>query len=79
MNSVSEALNTLISAVNVAYNKGGVYSMEEAHLIYTAISYLNSLQNKPIPAPAPVDTTTDKVEQITQVIETDENYTSYTS
>jgi hypothetical protein len=44
MNSVPEALNTLISAVNVAQNKGGVYSLEEAHYIYTAISYLNSLQ-----------------------------------
>jgi len=45
MNSVSEALNTLISGVNVAQNKG-VYSLEEAHYIYTAISYLNSLQNQ---------------------------------
>jgi len=50
MNSVSEALNTLISAVNIAHNKGGVYSLEEAHHIYTAISYLNSLQQQ---APAP--------------------------
>lgn len=47
MNSVSEALNTLISAVNVAHNKGGVYSLEESHYIYLAISYLNSLQNQP--------------------------------
>jgi hypothetical protein len=46
MNSVAEALNTLISAVNVAQNKGGVYSLEEAHYIYTAISYLNSLQQE---------------------------------
>lgn len=53
MNSVAEALNTLISAVNVAHNKGGVYSLEEAHHIYTAISYLNSLQNKEAPAPEP--------------------------
>lgn len=50
MNSVAEALNTLISAVNIAHNKGGVYSLEEAHHIYTAISYLNSLQQQP-PAP----------------------------
>jgi hypothetical protein len=56
MNSVAEALNTLISGVNVAQNKG-VYSLEEAHYIYTAISYLNSLQNQeasPAPAKAPV-------------------------
>lgn len=52
MNSVAEALNTLISAVNIAHNKGGVYSLEEAHHIYTAISYLNSLQQQ-APAPAP--------------------------
>lgn len=49
MNSVAEALNTLISAVNIAHNKGGVYSLEEAHHIYTAISYLNSLQQAPAP------------------------------
>jgi hypothetical protein len=53
MTSVSEALNTLISAVNVAHNKGGVYSMEETHHIYTAISYLNSLQNKTTDSPQP--------------------------
>lgn len=53
MTSVAEALNTLISAVNVAHNKGGVYSLEEAHFIYTAINYLNSLQNQEAPAPAP--------------------------
>ena len=47
MNSVSEALNTIISAVNVAHNKGGVYSIEETHFIYLAISFLNSIQNKP--------------------------------
>jgi hypothetical protein len=52
MNSVAEALNTLISAVNVAHNKGGVYSLEESHYIYLAISYLNSLQNQ-APAQAP--------------------------
>ena len=46
MNSVAEALNTLISAVNIAHNKGGVYSLEESHYIYLAISYLNSLQNQ---------------------------------
>ena len=57
MKSVSEALNTLISAVNVAHNKGGVYSLEEAHFIHTAISYLNNLQQAPAPeaAPAPVE------------------------
>lgn len=53
MNSVAEALNTLISAVNVAHNKGGVYSMEETHYIYTAINYLNSLQNQESPQEAP--------------------------
>lgn len=46
MNSTVEALNTLISAVNIAHNKGGVYSLEESHYIYMAISYLNSLQNQ---------------------------------
>lgn len=46
MNSVAEALNTLISAVNVAHNKGGVYSLEESHYIYMAISYLNSLSQQ---------------------------------
>lgn len=46
MNSVAEALNTLISAVNIAHNKGGVYNLEESHHIYLAISYLNSLQQQ---------------------------------
>ncbi len=46
MNSVAEAINTLISAVNLAHNKGGVYSLEESHYIYMAISYLSSLQNQ---------------------------------
>ena len=46
MNSISEALNTLVSAVNIAHNKGGVYSLEEAHYIHLAISYINSLQQK---------------------------------
>lgn len=46
MNSVAEALNTLISAVNLAHSKGGVYSLEESHYIYLAISYLNNLQNQ---------------------------------
>jgi len=55
MNSVAEALNTLISAVNVAHSKGGVYSLEESHYIYVAISYLNSLQNQEAPAPAPTE------------------------
>lgn len=49
MNSVSEALNTLISAVNVAHSKGGVYSMEETHYIYMAISFLDSLKNQTKP------------------------------
>ena len=55
MNSVPEALNTLISAVNVAQNKGGVYSLEEAHHIFTAISYLNSLQNQGTPTEESAD------------------------
>ena len=46
MNSVAEALNTLISAVNLAHSKGGVYSLEESHYIYLAISFLNNLQNQ---------------------------------
>ena len=54
MNSVAEALNTLISAVNLAHSKGGVYSLEESHYIYLAISYLNNLQNQSKQAaPAP--------------------------
>jgi len=53
MNSVSDALNTLVSAVNVAYQKGGVYSLEEAYYIYSAISYLNNV-NKKEEAPAGV-------------------------
>jgi len=44
--NVAEALNTLISAVNVAYKKGEVYSLEEAHYIFLAISYLNSLSQE---------------------------------
>jgi len=60
MNSVAEALNTLISAVNVAHNKGGVYSLEESHYIYLAISYLNSLQNQAAPA-APAAQSTPEV------------------
>ena len=54
MNSVKHALNTLISAVNVAHNKGGVYSLEESHYIYTAISFLQSLQDAPAAPEAPV-------------------------
>jgi len=55
MNSVAEALNTLISAVNVAHNKGGIYSLEESHYIYLAISYFNTLQNQaPANAAGPV-------------------------
>ena len=62
MNSVAEALNTLISAVNVAHSKGGVYSLEESHYIYLAISYLNSLQNQAKPAaPAPSPSVTPEV------------------
>lgn len=45
MNSVSEAINTLISAVNIGHSKGA-YSLEEAHYIYLAIAYLNSLQQQ---------------------------------
>lgn len=51
MNSVTEALNTLISAVELAHNKGGVYSLEESHYIYLAISYLDSLQTKESTSP----------------------------
>jgi len=46
MTTVAEAINTLISAVNVAHNKGGVYNLEESHYIYMAISYLNSIQQE---------------------------------
>lgn len=45
MNTVPEALNTLISAVNVAHGKGA-YSLEEAHYIYLAIDFLNNLQQQ---------------------------------
>ena len=68
MNSVSEALNTLISAVNVAHNKGGVYSLEEAHYIHTAISYLNSLQNQPKSEAAP---TAQAAQAAPEVVEND--------
>ena len=47
MKTVAEALNTLIGAVNIAHNKGGVYNMEETHHIYMAISFLNSLSQQP--------------------------------
>lgn len=48
MNSASEAINTLISAVNVAHTKGGVYTIEETHYIYMAISFLEKLSQTPI-------------------------------
>jgi hypothetical protein len=54
MNPV-EALNTLISAVNIAHSKGGVYSMEETHYIYMAISFFDSLKNQTKPE-APLST-----------------------
>jgi len=63
MTSVAEALNTLISGVNVAQNKG-VFSLEEAHVIYTAISYLNSLQNQEAPAPAPMPQAPEAVQEV---------------
>lgn len=46
MNSIQEALSTLIAAVRVAHDKGGVYTLEESHHICSAIYYLDSL-NKP--------------------------------
>lgn len=65
MNSVSEALNTLISAVNVAHNKGGVYSLEESHYIYLAISYLNSLQTQqPSSKSSSISTTDDSDDEV---------------
>jgi len=45
MNSVAEAINTLISAVNVAHGKSA-YSLEESHYIYLAINYLNKLSQE---------------------------------
>lgn len=45
MNSIPEALNILISSVNVAYNKGA-FSMEEVYHIYPAISYIENLQKQ---------------------------------
>ena len=42
MNSTTDALNTLISAVTVAHNKGGVYSLEESYHIYSAMLYLSN-------------------------------------
>lgn len=52
MNSIEEALNTLISAVNIAQKKG-VYSLEESHYVYMAIAYINSLaQQQPETTPA---------------------------
>lgn len=73
MNSVAEALNTLISAVNVAHNKGGVYSLEESHYIYLAISYLNSLQNQATQAPA-ANTTVAAKSTTKNVEDTEEHY-----
>lgn len=49
MNSIEDALNTLMSAVNIAQQKG-VYSLEESHYVYMAVSYIKSLaqqQNEP--------------------------------
>jgi len=65
MNSVAEALNTLISAVHVAYNKGGVYTLEEAAHIHSAISYLNSLQAQ-APAEAPQAPQAPAAEEVVQ-------------
>jgi len=45
MNSVAEAVNTLISAANVAHEKGA-YSLEESHYIYLAISFLKKVSNQ---------------------------------
>jgi len=53
MKTVAEALNTLISAVNIAHNKGGVYNMEETHHIFMAISFLNNLSQQPAKAEVP--------------------------
>lgn len=43
--SVAEAIQTLVSAVQVAQNKG-VYSLEEAHIIFLSIDYLNKLSQQ---------------------------------
>ncbi len=47
MNSASEAINTLISAVNVAHTKGGVYTIEETYYIHMAMSFLERLSQTP--------------------------------
>ena len=68
MNSVADAINTLISAVNVGHSKGA-YSLEESHYIYLAIAYLNSLQQeqpKTEEAPEAVETPQQPQESVEQ-------------
>ena len=43
--NVTDAINTLIAAANIAHNKGA-YTLEESHHIYMAIAELNSLNQQ---------------------------------
>jgi hypothetical protein len=52
-----QALSVLIQAVNYAYNKGGVYSMQDTALILKALNVFTPPQPAAdaAPAPAPAD------------------------
>lgn len=52
MNETYEAVETLISAVKLAHEKGGIYSLEDCHLIYMAITHLESISKAPDNAPS---------------------------
>ena len=45
MNSVAEAIQTLVNASQLAHSKG-VFNLEEAHYIYLAIDYLNKISQE---------------------------------
>jgi len=47
MNSIDEALNILIGCINIAYNRN-IYTMEETHNIYSAITYLNRISEEQV-------------------------------
>jgi len=69
MKTVAEALNTLIGAVNIAHNKGGVYNMEETHHIYMAISFLNSLSQQPATEAAPAQEVAPEAPEVVEEVQ----------